>query len=458
MKNRSKRFWRAGIAVAAVSTLALTGCVGGGGSEAGPSDEVESFDWKNYEGTELNVLLSQHPLATAIEEKLPEFEELTGMTVNFETNPETEHFTKVLSELQSQSGSYDAFMTGATVNWQYAAADWIEPLDPWIEDDRYTSPDYNFEDFYPATVDMLRWDKTNFGGLGEGSLYSIPANQEGYALFYREDILEANGVEVPQTIDELIDAAAELNGTEFDGKEISGFVARGDRTWPTTLPFASFVKAYGGTDVEDGQAAVNSPEAVEATKKWIELMDSAPDASSTYTWYEAQQDFLAGNSAFYLDADHMAEAFEAEGSAIKGKVGYELPPEGPEGRKSGLWLWSLGMNAASENKGAAWLFIQWATSEEFLTDAIEAQNINPPRMSSGQSEEMADFTAEWGDYNEIWQEILNDYAEWGYSPSARWTELGDTWATAIQSATLGEQSVEDALDEAAAKIDQMLAE
>jgi multiple sugar transport system substrate-binding protein len=181
-------------------------------------------------------------------------------------------------------------------------------------------------------------------------------------------------------------------------------------------------------------------------------MQFAPKAASTYTWYEAQQDFLAGNAAFYIDADHMAPDFEKEGSAIAGKVGYALPPEGPEGRSSSLWVWSLGMNAASEHKGAAWQFIQWATSKEQLTESIALGNMNPTRMSVAGSEEMAAATAEWGEYNQVWQEILADHASWPYAPSATWTEVGDIWATAIQSAVLGQESVEDALDGAAEKI------
>src|SRR5690606_4634276 len=103
-------------------------------------------------------------------------------------------------------------------------------LQPWVEDETRTAPDWDFEDFYPALIESLRWDTTEYGGAGEGGLWALPVNEEGYALFYRKDILEANGIEVPQTIDELIAAAAKLDGTEFDGREISGFVSRGDKT------------------------------------------------------------------------------------------------------------------------------------------------------------------------------------------------------------------------------------
>ena len=453
MKSISRDFGplsKAAITSLTVAAL-LTGCSGSGSPTA--DAEVDSFDWRNFEGGELNLLMSEHPLSKAIEKHLPEFEEKTGIDVSIETLTETDYMVKILTELQSGSGSYDVFMTSQPMNYQYAAAGWIEDLQPWVDDAKQTDPEYDFEDFYPALIEAERWDTTDFGGAGEGGLWAIPANEEGYALFYRKDILDATGTAVPQTIDELIAAAKKLDGTEFEGKQISGFVSRGDKTYPTLNPFSTFAGAYGVKDITDGTATINSPEGIEATEKWVELMGTAPEAASSYTWYEAQQDFMAGNAAFYIDADHMAPDFEREGSAIAGKVGYELPPAGPEGRASSLWLWSLGINAASEEKGASWQFIQWATSKEMLTQAIADGNMNPTRMSVAGSGEMAAATQNWDDYNEVWQEILAEHAAWQYAPASTWPEVGDIWATAIQSAVLGESSVKDSLDDAAAEID-----
>jgi multiple sugar transport system substrate-binding protein len=449
----SARWIKTGVA-AALATAMLAAC--SPAPTANDSANVESFDWRNHEGDSLNILMSEHPLSASLKAGVGEFEDLTGVKVNIETLTESDYMVKALTELQSKSGSYDVFMTSQPMNQQYAAAGWIEDLQPFVDDPKRTSPDYDFEDFFPALIESLRWDKTDFGGAGKGELWSIPANEEGYALFYRKDILEANGIAVPQTIDELLAAAKKLNGTQFEGRTISGFVSRGDKTYPTLNPFSTFAEAYGVKDITDGKATINSPEGIEATKKWVELMQNAPKAASTYTWYEAQQDFLSGSSAFYIDADHMAPDFEKAGSAIKGKVGYALPPEGPEGRGSGMWVWSLGMNASSDHKGAAWHFIQWATSKDQLTKAIAKGNMNPTRISVAESKEMVDATAAWGDYNTVWKKILSDYAKWPYAPSATWPEVGDIWATAIQSAVIGQESVEVALNNAAEKIDAVI--
>lgn len=439
--------------VAAMTALA-TGC--STPAKIPEPKTVDAFDWTNFSGETLSLLMSEHPVSIAVREHLPEFEELTGITVSLETLSETDYMVKLLTELQSGAGSYDAFMSSQPMNFQYAGAGWIEDLLPWVEDTTKTSPDWDFADFYPALIDSLRWDQTEYGGAGEGGLWAIPANEEGYTLFYRKDILEAAGVAVPETIDELIDAAGQLHGTVVDGTTINGFVSRGDKTYPTLNPFSTFFLAHGATDIVDGAAAVNSPESVAAIEQWTQVMQFAPASASTYTWYEAQQDFIAGNAAFYIDADHMAPDFES--SPIGGKVGYALPPEGPQGRGSSMWVWSLGMNGASRKKDASWQFIQWATSKEFLTAAIANGNMNPTRISVAESEEMTTATADWGEYNDVWQEILATYASWAYTPSSRFPEIGDAWAVRIQSAVLGQQSPQEAMDEAAEKINAIIAD
>ncbi|WP_114854399.1 sugar ABC transporter substrate-binding protein [Brachybacterium sp. YJGR34] len=439
--------------VAAMTALAA-GC--SSSSEIPPPQTVDAFDWSNFSGESLSLLMSEHPVSIAVAEHLEEFEELTGITVSLETLSETDYMVKLLTELQSGAGSYDAFMSSQPMNFQYAGAGWIEDLLPWVEDPTKTSPDWDFEDFYPALIESLRWDQTEYAGAGQGGLWAIPANEEGYALFYRQDILEEAGIAVPETIEELIEAAGQLHGTVVDGTEINGFVSRGDKTYPTLNPFSTFFLAHGATDIVDGRAAVNSPESVAAVEQWVQLMQYAPISASTYTWYEAQQDFIAGNAAFYIDADHMAPDFEK--SPIAGKVGYALPPRGPAGRGSSMWVWSLGMNGASRHKDAAWQFIQWATSKEFLTAAIAGGNMNPTRISVAEGPEMAEATAEWGDYNEVWQEILAEYASWAYTPASRFPEIGDAWTIRIQSAVLGQQSPQEAMDEAAEKIDAIIEE
>jgi multiple sugar transport system substrate-binding protein len=285
-------------------------------------------------------------------------------------------------------------------------------------------------------------------------------NEEGYCLFYRRDVLDKAGVKVPETVDELIAAATKLNGYEMDGKKLSGFVARGQEFWPTIITgYGIVLAAYGGKDLNpDGSSAAGSPQAIEATRKWVQLLKAGPADIASYGWEQAQQYFAAGDAVFMLDADHMAEVFETpKKSQIVGKVGYALAPSGPAGRGSGIWLWSLGMNAFSKNKDAAWLFIQWASSKKVMAQTVPFGNINPTRKSVANGPEMIKFVSGWGDYNKVWSENLDKYGAWRWNPSTSFAEAGNRWALGVQEAFVSGKDPAETMKAAATDIDVIMA-
>ncbi len=209
----------------------------------------------------------------------------------------------------------------------------------------------------------------------------------------------------------------------------------------------------------DGKSGVNSPAAVEATRVWAELMKTGPADIGSYGWEQAQSGFAAGNAVFLLDADHMSAVFENPAkSQVAGKVGMALPPQGKAGRASDLWLWSLGMNAHSSNKDAAWLFIQWATSKPVLEKSIKFGNINPTRRSVAASATMSNYVKDWGDYNQVWATILDKYARWRWNPSTRFAEVGNRWAQAVQEVIVSGRDPKAALDDAASDINPIIAQ
>lgn len=420
------------------------------------------FDWKQEAGKTLTLILVRHSYTDAMTPYFPQFEELTGITLKYDVLSEEEYREKLLIDLSTGAGTYDIFMTGPVSNWQYAPAGWIEPLDKYIEDPKLTSPDWDFADFWPSLIAASRWNMTPGSGIGEGSLWALPVNEEGYALFYRKDLFEAKGIKVPETYQELYETAKMLNGTEWDGKKIAGFVARGNRSWPTIhTGYGSMFWTYGGRDFDENfKCTINSDIGVAVTELWGKIMsETAPEDVINYTWYEAQEAFAAGKAAMFIDADHMAEAFEnPQKSQVTGKVGYAAPPKGPNGEppKTNLWVWSIAMSAASKNKNAAWLWLQWASSKDILTRTAVKGNINPCRISVANSPEVAEYMKNWGDYQKTYIYLLDKVVGLNWAPMKEQSEVGDRWAVAVQEVILGARSAQDALNAAAAEIDKMV--
>ena len=153
-----------------------------------PAAADAEFDWKAYDGTTINVLFNEHTYSAAVIEKIPEFEELTGIHVEYSTTPESNYFDKVTTSLSSQSGDSDVFMTGAYQVWDYAPAGYMEDLEPYINDPTKTAPDYNYDDFIPGAVQSLRWDLTPGHAVGEGPQWALPMGWELNNLCYNKRI------------------------------------------------------------------------------------------------------------------------------------------------------------------------------------------------------------------------------------------------------------------------------
>lgn len=420
--------------------------------------QAAAFDWKQQDGSTITVMLSAHPLADSLTAREAEFEALTGIDVSFEVLPEGDFRTKLNAELASGSESVDVFMTGPSSNWEYAAGNWIADLQPFIDDRSKTGEAWDFADFYEGGINTNRWSGEEFGGVGEGPLYAIPMSMESYHLNYRTDVLEAHGIAVPDTVEELIAAAKALDGVEHDGKRLDGFVARGTEFWPILITgYGSVLFAYGASDLEsDGSSGADSAEAIAGTEAWAELMQYTPNGIASYDWNAALNHYIGGNAVFFLDANNMAPTImNPEKSSVAGVNAFTHPPAGPAGRASGLWQWALAMSQNSDNPDAAWLFIQWASGKEEMKQLIRDGVINPTRSSVSTSEVMAELASDWPGFLEV-LDANGKIAAWRWNPSTRFSEAGNRWAEAVQEVYLGGADATKAMQAAASDIDAIM--
>ena len=295
-----------------------------------PADEAGDFDWKKFDGEEITVLFSEHTYADAVEQKLDEFTEKTGIKVNYSSMPEGNYFEKLNVELSSHSGSIDVFMTGAYQSWEYATAGNLEPLENFIDTD-LTSPEWKYDDFIPAVIDALKWDCVPGHAVGEGSQWALPMGWEVNILTYNKKILEEKGLPVPETAEQLLEDAKALN--EFNGSGTYGLAVRGLPDWGTIHPaYMSLYSTWGAKDfeIEDGKlvSQVNSPEAVAMTEYWVDLVKNggAPQWA-TYGWEMCGADLGAGKAAMMWDADRGGYTQNVEGaSAEAGNFAFGMVP------------------------------------------------------------------------------------------------------------------------------------
>jgi multiple sugar transport system substrate-binding protein len=170
-------------------------------------------------------------------------------------------------------------------------------------------------------------------------------------------------------------------------------------------------------------------------------------------------DFAAGRYGLIVDSDHYVAFYEmGETSAVKGKVGYALPPLGASGRReSNMWTWSLVMNGRSRNKKNAWRFIEWAAGKEFLLRSAFEGNMNPTRRSTWDDPGFRAEAARWGSFASVARRLIESEARVLVTPVAGYREVGERWVRALRASFAGEQGVAESLESAAADIDAMIA-
>ena len=423
------------------------------------------INWRQFEGQKLTIGLNKHSYTESLLPLISEFEALTGIKVEYLILPENEYGAKLTADLSNQRGEFTVIMAGAMRNWAYVTPGWMVPLEQFLNDPKLTDKSwYKLEDFFPGLIAANRWNGKVGGGTGEGPLWSIPVMSESYLLAYRKDIFDQYKIKVPTTYEEMAEAARLVK----KNAGIDGLVSRGTPNFPTIATgYLSGIKSY--TDGkwaeldEKLNAQFQDPRAVKFSQIWTDMLrESGPADWANLTWYDGMERFAAGQAGMYPDCDFFAATYEdPRKSKVAGKVGYALMPHGPAGNTySGLFTWSLGMSSATKNKGAAWLFIQWATSPRTLLNAtVEYQNYNPTRISVMNDPRTQKVMGGWGNgtYMKVAQENLKT-ARIAWVPEPERPRLGDIWARALQEMYFKRLTPEEAMKRATDEVNKIFTE
>ncbi|WRS30460.1 extracellular solute-binding protein [Actinomycetaceae bacterium MB13-C1-2] len=245
--------------------------------------------------------------------------------------------------------SYDVFDVAYEWMPEYIDAGYLRPMD---EDIEQRADVIDLDDFVPAYVDWATVD---------GTQYVLPWFGAVYMLYYRTDLLEEAGVDVPTTWEEYVDAARTLQ----EATGVTGTTLIGKRDDPLMCEFWSIAWSFGA-DIWDGsQSTVDSPETLEALELWKNVLSYAPQDALSADWPAAAAAFSEGKTAMMINFSDTTDAILADGVEIADKVGFALLPAGPTGVSTpNLGGHGLGISSASDKAEEAMDFIAWATSAE----------------------------------------------------------------------------------------------
>ncbi|OOC62950.1 ABC transporter substrate-binding protein [Paenibacillus ihbetae] len=344
----------------AALTMLAAGCMAGGSGIDGRMAESE----RPMDPVRITAYMAKNPVADILRAHLPEFEEKTGIQVDFQALTNEQLSQKMFVQMTVGSESPDVFMIRPLEELSlYENNGWLAPLESYAVSD----PRYDFADFSSTALESVTVD---------GKLLAIPLSTEQQILFYRKDLLEKQGIGVPQTLDELEEAVRRVHDPEHG---VYGFVARGQRSALVTQ-LSSFIYSEGGNFLIEDQAALNTEEALKGMKRYVNLLRNyGPPDAINFSWPQSADLFAQGKAAFFTDASAIYSLLSQSG-LNKEDIGYAMFPAGDAGRKPySTTAWGIAMNANSPRKEAAWAFMEWASGREMV---LEAQKIGNPGARS----------------------------------------------------------------------------
>ena len=333
------------------------------------------FDWKQAKGAKIEVNFAKSPRGDVLMGAQKEFEALTGITVGAEQIPEQQQRPKVAIEMASGRPSFDVVNVAMHVQKRLIEKGrWMEDLRPMIANPGLTAPGLDMADFSPATVRAATG--------ADGRVNVLPLNQDLFILFYNREMFDAAGLQAPKTFDEMMAAAAKLTDKS---KGVYGFTGRGLKNANVVLYDNILLGWDQETITADGKTLLtDTPAAIEAATWYQKIMrEYAPPGSVGFNWNECQTTFGQGRAAMWWDGiGFSAPLVDPKASKIVGKVGFAPIPAGPKAQHSCTFIDGIGIPAASKNKVAAWLYVQWATSKTMFPNWLRAGAGTPPRASS----------------------------------------------------------------------------
>lgn len=235
------------------------------------------------------------------------------------------------------SGSAPDLSTGAGFQAvQFYDQDAILPVDDLVAQ-------MDTSDFTPGALEAMQYD---------GHYVALPWAIDIRVLFYRKDLLQAAGVEVPTNWQELRDAAKALTG---DGKY--GLVSSGDPGGMHWI-LASAINNGGGLFDNEGKAALAGERTLEALQFLSGLVadGSVNPASVGYVNDDARGAFFRGEAAFLLNGPGLPD----QAGEAKDQIGIVPPIAGPHGDVGTIsWVNNIMVYNQTEHPEETFAFLKW---------------------------------------------------------------------------------------------------
>lgn len=275
-----------------------------GAEPAGGADQVEVFSWWTGGGEAAGL----EAMIEVFAEVAPEIEFVNSAVAG---GAGTNARAVLASRLQANDPP-DSWQghAGQELIGTYVAGDQIEPLNFLFEEEGWL-------EVMPETLIPLI--------SHEGNIYSVPVNiHRANVLWTNPEVLAANGLDVPATLDEFL---AALETLKAGGMEAP--LALGEQ-WTALHLFETIMLGSLGADgwagLWDGSTSWDSPEVTAALEDFAKVLSYTNSDASALSWQDAGQLVLDGDAAFNIMGDWQEGFFREVGSVPGEDYGWAPVP------------------------------------------------------------------------------------------------------------------------------------
>ena len=357
--------------------------------------------------------------------------------------PWGDYFTKIQALWASGDSSVIPDVAFLWPTPRYAAEGVLENLDPFI-----AAAGYDLEDYWPGLLESAKY---------EGNVYGFPRDIEVNVIYYNKDMFDAAGIAYPSddwTWDDFKAAAEALTQKDASGlTTVYGLAAEGGK-------WSKWVNQSNGAILDDyvnpSKCMLTDPASVAGVQFFADLMEQGT-AMRPADLSQAGGDasvFMSGQAAMILQNTSRVSAFNQAG------MNYDVAPApipagGKRWNSAGGAAWV--MSSGSDNKDAAWTFIEWLQSDGGgVTMYTEAGEIFPSLQSVANSPAFMTDQPPANKQAILTEAGASDVGGFGYFPE--WGELDSIIGAGLDRIWAGEATADAALPELCAQVDQFLAD
>ena len=356
------------IALALIFSVALVAAC-----SDGPEERTEVEFWYLWGGEEAEVL---EALIARFNESQEEY------TVIGSSIPDVQ---RILVSISAGDGPDIAGNFSENVA-SYSDMGMIAPLDEYMTRDGFT-----FDDFAPGIVPAMQYG---------GQTMALPINLTTFMMYVNTDLLDAAGVSVPRTSEEMLDVAKKTTQVAADGSiEVLGYP-----DFPSVYFLDNMTFAKGGRFVDAaGNYTPDNPGTIAALTSFAAYrsefgVDPILAFTSSARYMDTLADpFMTGHQALRIDGPWFSGALEEHAGFNYVAVPLPFPTANPgyeKGGKVSSSIFFIPSNA--NNKDGAWAFLNWLHQVPQMVEFCAGMGNIPSRISAWTNpafSDQADFAA-----------------------------------------------------------------